>query len=179
MTKYEALLKQEKKTFHASDLALLWEINNKATLNMTLKRFVDRGILKRIHKGFYATTEIDNLDPLDLGFSYLNTFSYVSLETVLAQKGVIFQDIKYITFVSSKSKTFEINGVFYKSRQLKDKFLNNTSGISKVGNHFEASLERAVADILYYNPLYYFDNPKAIEFEKVKNLQKEIGYVTN
>ena len=179
MDKYKILLRQDKKTFHSSDLALLWEINNQNTLNMTLKRFVDRGILNRIHKGFYSTTDIDSLDPLDLGFSYLNTFSYVSLETVLAKKGIIFQDIKYITFVSSKSTTFKLNGTMYKSRQLKDAFLNNTSGISKSGNHFEANLERAVADMLYYNPRYYFDNSDAIDFEKVKSLQKRIGYVTS
>ncbi len=177
MDKYETLLKQDKKTFHASDLALLWGIDNQGTLNMTLKRFVDRGILKRIHKGFYATTNIGDLDPLDLGFSHLNTYSYVSLETILAREGVIFQEIKYVTFISSKSTIFEIEGTQYKSRQLKDEFLNNTAGVNKVDNHFEAIAERAVADILYYSPKYYLDNSAAVDFDKVKYLQKEIGYV--
>ena len=179
MDKYKALIKQDKKTFHASDLALLWDIDNQDTLNMTLKRFVDRGILNRIHKGFYSTVDVKDIDPLDLGFAYLNTYSYVSLETILAREGVIFQEIKYITFVSSKSDTFEINGVKYKSRQLKDEYLNNSKGISKTENHFEASLERAVADMLYYNSKYHFDNPKIIDSNKVKKLQKEIGYVTD
>ena len=177
MDKYEIILKQDKKTFHASDLALLWGISNKSTLNVTLKRFVDRGILKRIHKGFYATIDIKDLNPLDLGFSYLNTYGYLSLETILVREGIIFQDIKYITFVSSKSDTFELNKTMYKSRQLKDTYLNNTIGVIKVGNHFEATVERAVADILYYNPKYYFDNPASIDFDKVKFMQKEIGYV--
>lgn len=178
MNKYETLLKQDKKTFHADDLALLWGIDNQGTLNMTLKRFVDRGILIRIHKGFYSTAPVSKLNLLDLGFAYLNTYSYVSLETILAREGLIFQDIKYITFVSSKSDTFELNGVKYKSRQLKDIFLNNTAGVTKVGNHYEATVERAVADILYYNPKYYFDNKSAIDFASVTKLQKEIGYVT-
>jgi hypothetical protein len=177
MDKYNILLKQNKKTFHASDLALLWGIENKDTLNMTLKRFVDRGVLKRIHKGFYSTTDISDLDPLDLGFSYLNTYSYVSLETVLARDGVIFQEIKYITFVSSKSSKFNIEGIKYSSRQLKDEYLNNTIGVKKVGDHFEASLERAVADMLYYNPKYHVDNKEIIDFDKVKEIQKEVGYV--
>jgi len=177
MDKYNVLLKQNKKTFHASDLALLWDIKNKDTLNMTLKRFVDRGVLKRIHKGFYSTIEISNIDPYDLGFSYLNTYCYVSLETILAREGVIFQDIKYITFVSSKSSKFNIEGVKYSSRQLKDEFLNNTAGIKKVGDHFEATVERAVADMLYYNSKYHFDNKDTIDFEKVKEIQKEVGYV--
>ncbi len=179
MDKYKALIKQDKKTFHASDLALLWGIDNQDTLNMTLKRFVDRGVLNRIHKGFYSTVDIKDLDPFDLGFAYLNTYSYVSLETILAKEGVIFQEIKYITFVSSKSDTFEINGIRYKSRQLKDEYLNNSAGINKVGNHFEASLERATADMLYYNSKYFFDNPEIVDFDKVKKLQEKIGYVTN
>ncbi len=179
MDKYNILLKQNKKTFHASDLALLWDITNKNTLKTTLKRFVDRGVLKRIHKGFYSTTDISNIDSYDLGFSFLNTYSYVSLETVLAREGVIFQDIKYITFVSSRSSKFNIGDVKYSSRQLKDEFLNNTAGIKKVGDHFEATLERAVADMLYYNPRYHFDNREVIDFDKVKEIQMEVGYVKN
>ena len=179
MDKYNILLKQNKKTFHASDLALLWDIKNKDTLNMTLKRFVDRGVLKRIHKGFYSTTNVSDIDPYDLGFSYLNTYSYVSLETILAREGIISQDVKYITFVSSKSSKFNVGNVRYSSRQMKDEFLNNTAGIKKMGDHFEATLERAVADVLYYNSRYYFDNRDAIDFEKVKEIQREVGYVKN
>jgi len=179
MNKYKALLKQNVKTFHASDLALLWEIDNRNTLNMTLKRFVDRGILKRIHKGFYTTIAINKLDPMDLGFSYLNSHSYVSLETVLVKEGVIFQEVKYATFVGSKSTTFELNNVMYKCRQLKNEFLNNTLGVKKVGNHFEATKERAVADMLYYNPKYHFDNQNAFDSKRVVQLQKEIGYVSS
>ena len=176
MNKYQSLLKQDKKTFHASDLALLRNIDNQDTLNMTLKRFVDRCILKRIHKGFYSTTDISNVDPFDLGFAYLNTYSYVSVEIILAREGIIFQETKCITFISSKSSSFEINKTRYKARQLKDEYLNNTVGVCRVKNHFEANLERAVADMLYYNPKFYFDNSNAIDFEKVKHLQEEVGY---
>jgi len=177
MDKYEILLKQNQKTFHADDLALLWDIDNKSTLNMTLKRFVDRGILKRIHKGFYATCDISNIDSLDIGFSYLNTYSYVSLETILVREGIIFQNINYITFVSSKSSVFCINTKMYRSRQLKDQFLNNSLGIVKIDNHFEATMERAIADMLYFNPKYYFDNKDSINIDQVKFIQKEVGYV--
>jgi len=178
MDKYQALLSQDKKTFHASDLALLWDIDNQDTLNMTLKRFVDRGVLKRIHKGFYATTDISDIDSIDLGFSYLNTYSYLSLETILAREGIIFQEIKYFTFVSSKTANFKINNLSYKSRQLKAEYLNNTIGVKKVDHHFEANLTRAVADMLYYNSKYHFDRPQKIDFSQVKKYQQEIGYVS-
>ncbi|NCN06354.1 MAG: hypothetical protein GW946_00740 [Candidatus Pacebacteria bacterium] len=177
MNKYQTLLSQPHKLFHASDLALLWEIDNKDTLNMTLKRYVDRGILRRIHKGFYTTTDLDHLDLIDLGFSYLHVYGYLSLESILVREGVIFQETPYITFVSSKSTTFSIGERVYKSRQLKDVCLLNTLGIEKVAGHYEANLNRAVADMLYYNPQYHFDATSAINFDAVATFQKEIGYV--
>lgn len=176
MNKQSILLRQDNKMFHARDLALLWDIDNPNTLRTTLKRFVDRGILKRIHKGFYSTVAIDTLDPLDLGFAYLNTFSYVSLETILAREGVIFQEVHSLTYISSRAKTFEINNKNYKVRQMQPTYLHNTTGILKVGNHYEASLERAVADMLYYNPKYYIDNAQGVDLDSVAKLQKEIGY---
>jgi hypothetical protein len=41
---------------------------------------------------------------------------------------------------------------------------------------FMASTERAVADMLYFNPKYHFDIPESINFDTVKSIQKEIGY---
>lgn len=177
MNKNQILLSQPHKLFHASDLALLWEIDNQDTLNMTLKRYVDRGILNRIHKGFYTTTDLDNIDPIDLGFSYLNVYSYLSLESILVKEGIIFQEIPYVTFASSKSTAFSIGEKSYKSRQLKDEYLYNTIGIEKIKGHYEANLERAIADMLYYNPQYHFDTTSNVDFDTVAEIQKEIGYV--
>jgi hypothetical protein len=33
-----------------------------------------------------------------------------------------------------------------------------------------------VADMLYFNPKYYFDLAESIDFEKVAVIQKEVGY---
>lgn len=176
MKKIEALLNQEKNTFHTSDLALLWGIDNKSTLRITLKRYVDKGILKRIHKGFYSKIDINKLDPIDLGYAYLNTYAYLSLESILVKEGVIYQDVNYITFVSTKSTTFKINSMYYKSKQLKDRFLYESTGIIKVKNHFEATKERAIADALYYNPNYHFDNTVNVNLDKVQLIRRTIGY---
>lgn len=170
------LLRQDKKMFHASDLALLWDINSPNTLRTTLKRFVDRGILKRIHKGFYSIVDISTLNTLDLGFAYLNTFSYVSLETILVREGIIFQELHSTTYISSRAQTFAINNKKYTVRQMQPKYLHNTAGILKVADHYEASVERAMADMLYYNPKYHFDNAQGVDFDAVTTVQKEIGY---
>jgi len=39
-----------------------------------------------------------------------------------------------------------------------------------------ATLERAAADMLYFNPKYHFDVRESIDFKKVETIQKEVGY---
>ncbi len=39
-----------------------------------------------------------------------------------------------------------------------------------------ATVERAVADLLYFNPKYYFDGNSRIDWKKVKEIQGIIGY---
>ena len=61
-------------------------------------------------------------------------------------------------------------------RKLKPEYLHNPSGILNQNGIFMASPERAVADMLYFNPRYHFDVANIIDFEKVKLIQKEVGY---
>ena len=44
--------------FHAHDLAILWGISDKNTLYTTLKRYTDKGLLKRIYKGLYTLKDL-------------------------------------------------------------------------------------------------------------------------
>ena len=61
-------------------------------------------------------------------------------------------------------------------RKLKTEYLMRNDGITEENGYFTASLERAVADILYFNPKFYFDSPNIINWEKVKEIQKKVGY---
>ncbi|MBU1111035.1 hypothetical protein KKB83_05475, partial [Patescibacteria group bacterium] len=170
-------LKQNQKIFHTQDLALLWQINNKNTLYTTIKRYAHKGILLRIHKGFYSTVPIEQLDPVILGISYLHTYAYLSTESVLVQNGIIFQGSNYITLISSQSKKFTLGSHNYLVRQLKDEYLFQSAGLIKEDNIAKATVERAVADILYFNTRYFFDARKLIDWEQVKKLQQIIGYL--
>ena len=160
--------------FHTDDLARIWKINQRRTLVITLKRYVDNGLLFRLYRGLYSLKPIAELDPLLVGAAAINNYSYVSCETVLAKHGVIFQDLNYFTFVSERSKRLTIEPYNYYCRQLKEDFLYNDYGVNKNNILNEASLERAVADILYFNPDYYFDNPAPINWKKVKEIQKNV-----
>ncbi len=166
----------KQKTFHVDDLARIWGIENKNTLHTTLKRYSQKGLIKRVHRGFYIFGDIDNVEPVALGLSSLHSYSYLSTESVLVRAGAIFQKIDYITIVSNKSLRFEIGENKYFSRQLKDDFLFNKTGIIVNDGINVASTERAVADLLYFNKDYFLDNPKAIDWKKVKEIQNKLGY---
>lgn len=192
MYRIDNLLKEDQKLFHTRDLALLWGIENDNTLYTTIKRYVDKNILIPVHKGFYSTLPLDRIDTIKLGAAALSRYSYVSCEHILSLAGIIFQPINSITFVSSISKKFTIAG-FYPStspalvagrygisdflvRRLKDIYLYNEAGVFMENGVKKASLERAVADILYYNSHFHFDNRQSINWQKVRKIQKEVGY---
>lgn len=174
MYKIDLLLKQERKLFHTKDLALLWRINNQNTLYTTVKRYVKKGILLPIHKGYYATSPIADMPPFLLAQGYLHTYAYLSTETVLIEKGVIFQQANYLTLISSVSKKFQIGNFSFLCRKLSAKYLLNPVGIVKEREVIKSTLERAVADTLYFNPHYYFDKRDLINWRLVKKYQKEV-----
>ena len=172
--KLNLLLKDPRDLFHTQDLSLLWNTENKNTLYMTIKRYVQKDILIRIQKGFYSKVSLDQVGPIKLGIGFLHSFCYLSLESILSRQGIISQSIPYITLVSDKSKKFEINNNLYISRQMKDEFLFNEEGIVDKDGIKQATIERAVADMIYFSPHFHFDAPSLIDWKKVKQIQKTV-----
>lgn len=163
--------------FHTNDLANLWQITNKNTLYTAIKRYVGQGILVPIYKGFYAIKAISEIDSSLLGVKALHGYGYVSTETVLAREGIIQQEVGNITLVGTHTKRFAIGTNRYYARKLSDRFLYQSSGVIQKENGVRrAVVERAVADLLYFNPHAYFDGAQLIDWEKVRALQTEIGY---
>jgi predicted transcriptional regulator of viral defense system len=170
------LARQPHLIFHTGDLRRLWNIKNLNTLYTLLTRYVKRGVLFRIYKGLYSLVSIDKLEPLLLGIKAIHSYAYVSTETVLVEEGVIAQVIYDHTLVSGYSRHFRIGQHSYTSRKLSAKFLYNPAGITEENGIMKATLERAVADLLYFNPRAYFDGIEIIDVAKVRALQEEIGY---
>ncbi len=162
--------------FYATDLANLWEISNKNTLHTTLKRYCQQGLLHRVYRGLYTIKPVEKVDPVLLGLRASHEFSYLSTESVLALNGIIQQNIPSITIVGPKSKRFSIAGNDYKVRQLADMYLFNPVGIKEKDGIRIATVERAIADLLYFNPKVFFDAGKNIDWEKVQQVQREIDY---
>ncbi|MFA4873596.1 MAG: hypothetical protein WC659_06765 [Patescibacteria group bacterium] len=168
-----AILARQKETiFHTQDLMVLWGIYNKNTLYTTIKRLVKNGSLYSIQKGMYSLLPISAIDPWLLGIKALHGFCYVSTESILSKTGVVNQLSLSVTLVGEKSLKFKVAGHDFICRKLNDKFLHNTAGIIEINGIRQASLERAAADMLYFNPKFHFDNKKLINFRKVNELRK-------
>jgi len=177
LNRFAELAKLGEVVFHTGDLANLWNITNKNTLYTTIKRYVESGLLFRIHKGFYSIKEPKKVDAQLLGTKALRGNVYVSTETVLAQEGIILQRVPAITLVSNQSKQFSIADHAYQSRQLSDVFLYQSKGIVTLPNGVRiATKERAMADLLYFNQHAYFDADAFIDWKAVRALQTELGY---
>lgn len=157
MYRLDTLIKSDRKLFHTQDLALLWRISDRNTLYTTIKRYVAKGILIAIHKGLYSTLEISKLSPVELAVAMIHDYAYVSCETILARNGIIAQEINTLTLVSRKSAKFKAGNVLILVRKMADKLLYNSNGIVRVGNVFEATPQRAMADMRYFAPKYHYD----------------------
>jgi len=167
MKKIDILLKQGRRLFHTNDLAVLWGTTDRNTLLVTIGRYIKKGILFRIHRGFYSTIEIDKINPIALGIGYIHSFAYLSTESVLTRAGVISQQSSKITLVSNVSRKFTLNGNEYIIRKMTDKFLYNDKGVVDIDGIKMATVERAVADLLYFNPRYHFDNKNLVNWKEV------------
>ncbi len=176
MYRINKLLKSDHQLYHSNDLAVLWGITNKNTLYTTVKRYVQKGILIPIHKGLYSAVPLSTLDPSSLGLAVIHRYAYVSTESILFRAGVISQPPTFHTFVTSVSQKTQVGTFSFLYRKLADRYLFNPSGLIYKDGTAMASAERAVADLLYFSPRYYFDLPGAVNWKKVKSIQKEVGY---
>lgn len=174
--KLDQLLKSDQKLFHTQDLALLWKMDNRNTLYTAIKRLLKKGVLIAVTKGLYSVLSLDQIDKVRLGQALIHQFCYLSTETVLAKEGVISQKVYPITFVSSLSKKIKHNDNLFIFRKLKTQYLLSPEGIKQEGGVYVAGKERAVADLLYFNPKYYFDNPSLVDWIKVREIQRKVGY---
>lgn len=176
MYRISELHQTNRRLFHTNDLATAWGIGNRQTLHVTVSRYIDRGVLHPVYKGLYATVPLSDLDPLELGPAIVHGFTYLTTETVLDRAGAISQPAQVYTYAAAVSKRITVGPWAFRFRQLKDEYLHHPAGIETDQGAFVASPERAAADMLYYNPKFHFDVPEAVDFDRVRQLQGEIGY---
>lgn len=153
--------------FAIEEISQLFPNISYKSLRDRLYYFTKTGKIKRLHRGIYAKKEYNP-------FEFANKLykpSYISLETVLAKEGVVFQHYETIFLVSYLTRTVKINGTDIQYRQLKKEVLTNTQGVEQKTGYFIATLERAFLDAVYIYKNYHFDNLGAVNWEKVESLK--------
>jgi hypothetical protein len=146
--------------FDLKDLAfLLWE-NNYNNLKSRMAYYVKKWYLKRIRRWIFVKK---NFDKFELACK-IYTPSYISFETVLQKEWVIYQYDETIYLASYLSRNITIKDwekeikICY--RKLKDDILYNPIWVEKREFYNIADLKRAVSDMKYLKPDFYFDNLK-------------------
>ena len=146
---------------------MLFPLEENEYLSDRVGYYVQTGRLLNPRKGVYAKPDYSPLEFANL----LYTPSYISLEYVLQQAGVIFQyDARY-TSVSYLSREIEADGRVYNYRRIREDIIMDTTGIFRnKGNVNVASPERAILDMLYLNKDFYFDNINSIDRKLIERI---------
>ena len=161
------IYKSKQTVFNANELSLLLNEPNLKNLKSCLNYFVKKGYLINPRRGIY--TKDQNYSLYELG-NKIFIPSYVSLETILAKNGVIFQYDARIFLVSYLSRQIEIKTQKFVYSKIKDQILFSPEGVVFKEGYSQATLERAFLDKIYLNPNFYFDNLAPINWEKAFNL---------
>lgn len=174
MNYIKTLLHTRRTVFHTQDLRVLWGISNSNTLYTTIKRYVQRDVLFPVFKGMYTTIPLEQIDPWVLGISATHQYSYISCESILAKAGLLNAIPSAVTLVSSKAKKFSVANHRFVVRQLADQFLFHPYGILIKQDARQATPERALADLLYFNPRTHLD--VNVPWDTIRHIQRTVGY---
>ena len=150
-----SLYKESRTVFRLIDIAMLVHETRLESLSKKLNYYVRKKQLLNPRKGIYTKPDY-NKEELACR---LYTPSYISLEWVLQKAGILFQFSTTITVVSYLSRQVEIESQGLRYRKIRGEILTNTMGINRLPSHINrASPERALLDLLYLDPDFYFDN---------------------
>ena len=174
------ILRKNNSVFTFKDIALIWGETNPRNVQKKIYRYIKAGKLYPIRRGIYAKDK--NYNKLGLA-TKIYTPSYISFETVLAEKGVIFQHYSQIFVASYLSREIECDGQKYIFKKIKNSALTDGTGIEKKDNFYAATAERAFLDAIYLYKDYHFDNLESINWDlcfkivpiyKNNNLKKKL-----
>ncbi len=157
------LLRSKNTVFTFKDLSLVWNETDANLIKKRVYRYVKKGKLYPIRRGIYAKDE--NYDKNELA-TRIYTPAYISLESVLAKEGIVFQSYNQIFVVSYLTRKIACDGQIYVFRRIKDTILTNSLGIEKKDNYHIASKERAFLDTIYLNKNYHFDNLSSLNWNE-------------
>ncbi len=140
----------------------MWDETRRPNLYQKLRLYSRSGSIYQIKKGFYAKDQDYQREEFA---NKLYKPSYVSLNTVLAREGVIFQYDSRIYSASYLSRELNIDSQGYIYKRIKEEILLNPKGLINTGTYWLASKERAFLDALYLYKNFCFDNLSSINWD--------------
>ncbi len=164
MKEFAKLLQTGKTVFTTQDLYQIFSYTNLFSLRNSLSKLGKKWLLVSVKKWIWALPKYNSYELANI----LEKPSYISLETVLVQAGIVFQEYGNTIFsISTKTRELSINNTQYQYKTIKKEILFNPIWIYNKNWYAIASLERAICDRLYLTPKYYFDNLRSIDWDKV------------
>lgn len=160
------LYQRPEMVFSTPQIGLLFPELTNSEIRQRMFRYVQSGKLLNPRKGFYAKPNF----PLEELACMVYKPTYISLEYVLQRAGVVFQYNSAITLVSYRTRTIDIQNTPIIYRQMKGEIIACTKGITNKGNLNIATPERALLDMLYLFPNYYFDHVNKLDKTLIKDL---------
>ena len=161
------IYKDKRTVFRLADIAMLFPLEENKYLSNRLAYYVRTGRLLNPRKNIYAKP---GYNPLELS-NMLYTPSYISLEYVLQQAGIIFQYDSRFTAISYLSRELEIDGKTYLYRRIKEEIIMSPAGIICQSNNMNIAVpERAFLDTLYLNKDFYFDNLNPLNIQTAERI---------
>lgn len=155
-----SLIASKNTVFTISELRFLFNIKNAVHINLIMQRMKKQNIVKNLAYGIWTLNDYDKLEL----WSKLRKNSYLSLEYVLQQHGIIFQAYeKTITLVSNNTFTKEIDGLTFEYHKIKANILTHPLWLKYQWKYFTATPERAVCDMIYLYKDSRFDNVYSLD----------------
>jgi hypothetical protein len=139
--------------FRLTDISMLIGETNFNSINQKLNYYVRNKKILNPRRGIYSKLAYSHEELANK----IYTPSYVSLETVLSQNGIIQQADYAITSISYLSRQIKIADKIFSYHKFKGEMLVNPLGIKRINNVNIAIPERAFLDLLYLGKQYDFN----------------------
>jgi predicted transcriptional regulator of viral defense system len=148
------MVESGKTVFRPIDLQILWQ-DKQLNAKINAIRMVERGIIIKLAKGYYALNE--NYNIYELANSIISP-SYVSFDSALFYFSFNFQLKNQVSSVAPINYQKKIGQILFKYFSMKKKNLYNLEGIIIKNNVSIACPERAILDSFYFGFLPDVDN---------------------
>lgn len=156
-----------RRVFTLGEIAQLMPEVSYKNLRRRAVYLIKSGKLLRLRHGIYAKP---GYNPREAAGKIYKP-SYISFETVLSEKGLIFQYYETIFVAAYLTREIKIGGITIQYRRVEKSVLTNPEGIEEKEGYFVASAERAFLDAVFIYKDYFFDNLGVLDWEKVFEMQ--------